>query len=278
MGLKVTVVVDNTVGVTSGVLGEWGLAMLLDFGDEQILFDTGEQGNIVKNAKALGVDLSRVNRLVLSHGHYDHTGGMIQFLKTRGPLPVYAHPELLTEHYGRGFGGQGEHYIGVPYRQVQLESLGASFVWQKEPQQIRPDLWWSGEIPRQTDFERVDERLLQKQGPEFAQDPILDDMSLFYTSDRGLVILLGCAHSGLVNIVEHAKKVTGIDKVRAIIGGTHLGPASPVQQEKTVAYLRELELECLAPNHCTGLPMAARLAAEFPAQFKWASAGTALEF
>jgi len=101
---------------------------------------------------------------------------------------------------------------------------------------------------------------------------------LFYESDKGLVILFGCAHAGLVNIIEYAKKVTGIDKVRAIVGGTHLGPTSPEQKEKSVAYLKTLNLEVIAPNHCTGLPMASRLAVEFPDQFTWASAGMTLEF
>lgn len=278
MGLKVSVLVENTVGVTTGVVAEWGLAMLLDFGDERILLDTGEQGNIVKNAKAQGIDLGQVDKLVLSHGHYDHTGGLLAFLQSKGSISVYAHPELLMGHYERHLNGQRERYIGVPYRLEQLESAGANFVWQREPVKIRPDLWLSGEIPRSTDFELGDTRLLNKQGLQFVQDQLPDDLSLFYESDNGIVILLGCAHAGLVNIVEHAKKVTGIDKVRAIVGGTHLGPTSPEQKEKTIDYLKSLNLEVLAPNHCTGLPMASRLAVEFPNQFRWASAGTTLEF
>ncbi len=279
MGLKATVIVENTVGVTTGVVAEWGLAILLDFGDERILLDTGEQGNIVNNARALKIDLGQVDKLVLSHGHYDHTGGLMEFLKRKGPIPVYAHPDLFMEHYGRGFSSdQGEHYIGVPYRLQQLESAGANFIWRRDPVKIRPDLWLSGEIPRNTDFERVDDRLLQKDDLQFVQDLLPDDFSLFYESDKGLVIFFGCAHAGLVNIVEQAKKVTGIDRVRAIVGGTHLGPTSPEQKEKTIDYLKTLNLEVIAPNHCTGLPMAGRLAGEFPAQFKWASAGTTLEF
>jgi len=278
MGLKVTVLVENTVGVSIGVVAEWGLAMLLDFGDERILLDTGEQGNIVKNARALDIDLGQVDKLILSHGHYDHTGGLMEFLKSKGPIPVYAHPELFMGHYVLDSSSQEEYYRGVPFRLEQLESAGANFIWQKEPIKIRSDLWLSGEIPRHTDFERVDDRLLVKDGSKFVKDLVPDDFSLFYESDKGLVIFFGCAHSGLVNIVEYAKKVTGINKVRAIVGGTHLGPASLEQKEKTIAYLKKLNLETMAPNHCTGLPMASRLAVEFPNQFKWACTGTKLEF
>lgn len=277
MGLKATVLVENTVGVMTGAVAEWGLSILLDFGDEIILFDTGEQGNIVKNARALGFDLNLVDKLVLSHGHYDHTGGLMEFLKSKGPVPIYAHPDLFIAH-SLSDGQTEQRYIGVPFRQEQLESAGANFIWQPKPIKIRPDLWLSGEIPRNTDFERVDERLLIKDGLQFTRDLVPDDFSLFYESDKGLVIFFGCAHAGLVNIIEYAKKLTGITKVHGIVGGTHLGPADPQQKEKTIAYLKTLDFEVIAPNHCTGLPMASRIAAEFPDRFKWASIGTTLEF
>lgn len=278
MSLKVTVLVENTVGVPLGLLSEWGLSMFLDFGDERILFDTGEQGSLIGNAQTMGINLKEIDEIVLSHGHYDHTGGLFQLLKYRGKVPVYAHPEIFAGHYGRGFNGQGDKYLGVPYRLEQLESAGAEFHFHRKPLELRPGLWLSGEIPRQTDFERIDDRMIKMQDGDVVQDTLPDDYSLFYASDKGLVILLGCAHAGLVNIVEWAKRVTGQEKVRAIIGGTHLGPASPEQQEKTVQYLRTLALECLAPNHCTGPDMLAKLAQEFPNQFAWAMAGSSLEF
>lgn len=276
--LRITVLVENTVGVTSGVTGEWGLAMLLDFGDERMLLDTGEQGNIVGNARALGIDLRLIDRVILSHGHYDHTGGLIQFLKVRGKVPAYAHPEIFSGHYGPGLRENEQKFIGVPFRLEQLQSAGAEFYWVREPQELRPGVWLSGEVPRRTEFERGDTRLVQNQDGMMVQDPLPDDFSVYYRTDAGLIILLGCAHAGVVNIIEHAKAVTGENRVRAVIGGTHLGPVEAVQKDKTIAYLKSLNVELLAPNHCTGLPMAARLAQEFPTAFRWASAGTVLEF
>lgn len=274
--LKVTILVENTVGVSLGLLSEWGLSMLLDFGDERLLFDTGEQGNLISNAHILGHDLLQIDRVILSHGHYDHTGGLFKFLQYRGRVPVYAHPDLFNGHYGRRL--NGPKYLGVPFRQEQLESAGAEFHWHKEPVELRPGLWLSGEIPRKTTFEKLDDRFLEIKGGRVVQDTLSDDLSLFYETDLGLVILLGCAHSGLVNIVEHAKRVTGEKRIRAILGGTHLAPASLDQKKQTIDYLRELDLTCLAPNHCTGLDMMSKLAAELPGAFVFAAAGTMLEF
>jgi 7,8-dihydropterin-6-yl-methyl-4-(beta-D-ribofuranosyl)aminobenzene 5'-phosphate synthase len=277
--LKVTILIENTVGVPLGLVSEWGLSILLDFGDERILFDTGEQGNLMSNAQLLGHDLRQIDRVILSHGHYDHTGGLLKFLQYKGRVPVHAHQDIFAAHYGRGFLGQGDKYLGVPFCKEQLESAGADFHWHREPVELSPGLWLSGEIPRATAFEQIDERMLESKEGNLVQDIMLDDFSLFYVTDKGLVILLGCAHSGLVNIVEHAKRVTGEGRVRAIIGGTHLGPATQEQQKQTIDYLRGLpDLTCLAPNHCTGLGMMNKLAAEFPAVFTWAAAGNTLEF
>jgi Metal-dependent hydrolases of the beta-lactamase superfamily II len=275
--LKIKVLVENTVGRPYGVLAEWGLAMLLDFGKELILFDTGQHGSLINNALVLGVDLRRITKVVLSHGHYDHTGGLLNFLKIRGKVPVYAHSDLFAGHYVKD-DGSDKKYIGIPFRLEQLESAGADFCWYREPLEISPDLWLSGEVPRRTGFEKGDKRLLQFNSNGPIKDPIHDDLSLFYKTDKGLAVILGCAHSGLVNIIEHARKVTGQKKIRAIIGGTHLGPVDSIQQEGTIEYLKSLDLECLAPNHCTGLPMACRLATEFPDQFRWAATGNTLEF
>jgi 7,8-dihydropterin-6-yl-methyl-4-(beta-D-ribofuranosyl)aminobenzene 5'-phosphate synthase len=274
--LKISILVENTISRPYGVFAEWGLSMLLDFGEELILFDTGQHGSLINNALTLGIDLRKITKVVLSHGHYDHTGGLLNFLKIRGNVPVYAHSDLLAGHYIKD-NVSDKKYIGIPFRLEQLESAGANFCWFKEPMEICPDVWLSGEVPRLTNFEKGDERLLQFNLSESIKDPIHDDLSLFYKTDKGLVVILGCAHSGLVNIIEHAKQVTGQKKVRAIIGGTHLGPVDPVQQEGTIEYLKSLDLECLAPNHCTGLPMAGRLALEFSDIFRWAATGNILE-
>lgn len=270
--VKIAVLSENTVGTTLGLCGEWGLSMLVETAGKRVLFDTGEQGCLVANADALGVDLRTVDALVLSHGHYDHTGGMRAFLRRRGRLPVYAHPDLFASHCGSL---PHEHYIGVPFSAEELSSLGADFHFVRTAVEIVPGLWVSGEIPRKTVFEKGDPRLYLKKDGQKMPDPFADDMSLYCVTPQGLVIILGCAHAGLVNIVEHARAVTGMSRVYGIIGGTHLGPVSAEQQAATIAYLQQLDLQFLAANHCTGLPMAARLAGLFGSVFRFAPAGSA---
>ncbi|MBC7324229.1 MAG: MBL fold metallo-hydrolase [Moorella sp. (in: Bacteria)] len=268
--VKITVISENTVGAPTGLVGEWGLAMLVDSGGKKILFDTGERGKLLNNAAALGVKLEEVDALVMSHGHYDHTGGLRAFLRTRGRLPVYAHPDLFALHYGAL---PREHYIGVPFCREELASLGAEFIFLREPEEIAPGLWVSGEVPRKTDFEVGDSRLFCLENGSKKTDPFHDDMSLYCLTPEGLVIILGCAHAGVVNIVEHARQVTGEKRVYGVIGGTHLGPVPAAQREATINYLKELGLTFLAANHCTGLPVIAQLAAIFGPRFHFAPAG-----
>lgn len=269
--LKISVVCENTVGEATGISGEWGLSMLIEKDGWRVLFDTGEKGYLVDNARAMGVDLTLIDALVLSHGHYDHTGGLQSFLRVRGRVPVWVHPDFFSLHYAAA---PRDHYIGVPYRRELLESMGADFTFSEHATEIRPGLWLSGTVPKKTDFEPGDSRLYAMEGGHKTIDAFRDDMSLYCVTDEGLVIILGCAHAGLVNIVQHAREVTGIEKVYGIIGGTHLGPAADRQKIQTISFLHQLDLGFLAANHCTGLPMAARLAGEFGRVFHFAPAGS----
>ncbi|MEW6426097.1 MAG: MBL fold metallo-hydrolase [Bacillota bacterium] len=161
----------------------------------------------------------------------------------------------------------------MPFCREELESLGADFVLGEEPREIAPGLLISGEVPRKTAFEEGDSRLFCLEDGKKAPDPLCDDMSLYCATPEGLVIILGCAHAGLVNITEHARQVTGVNRIYGIVGGTHLGPVADAQRDATIAYLQRLDLAFLAANHCTGLPVMARLAALFGARFHFAPAG-----
>jgi 7,8-dihydropterin-6-yl-methyl-4-(beta-D-ribofuranosyl)aminobenzene 5'-phosphate synthase len=271
--MKITVLIENSVGVLipMGLLGEHGLSLWIEHENYKILFDTGQTGRVVENAIRLGINLKEADFIVLSHGHYDHTGGLRAVLEYIGrPIDIYAHPDIFSLHC---VSSPVDRYIGIPFRQEELESLGARFKWIKEAQEIFPGIFLSGEVPRRTPFEKIDERMYIKAEDKKLPDPILDDMSLFIKTSKGLVIILGCAHSGVINIIEHAKEVTGEEKIYGIIGGTHLGPASGKQIEETLIKFAQLNLGLIVANHCTGLPVAARFKEIFGSRFKFGATG-----
>jgi len=270
--MKITVLIENSVGVLipTGLCGEHGLSLWIEHEGYKILFDTGQTGRVVENALRLGINLKEADAIVLSHGHYDHAGGLKSVLEFIGkPIDIYAHKDVFSLHYASLI----DRYIGIPFRKEELEGLGANFKWIKEPAEIFPNIWVSGEVPRKTTFEKMDERLYIKEDDKKLPDPILDDMSLFIKTNKGLVIILGCAHSGMVNIIEHAKDVTKENRVYGIIGGTHLEPASGKQIEETLVYLARQDFSILAANHCTGLKVASKFKEIFGNKFRFGATG-----
>lgn len=270
MSIKITVLCDNTVGLPLPLAGEWGLALLVEVGDKKILFDAGGQGHVVANAATLGVDLGEVEAVVMSHGHHDHAGGLRSFLQLRGQVPVYAHPDFFSPHYTTV---PWRRYIGVPYNREELESLGAEFVFTWEPREIFPLVWVSGEVPRKSGFELGDGSLFCLREGVKLPDPLRDDLSLYCVTEEGIVVIVGCAHAGLINIVEHAREVTRENRIYGIIGGTHLGMVAEEVREETIRYLEDLDLSFLAANHCTGLRVMIRLADVFGSRFHFAPVG-----
>jgi len=277
MRVKLTILCDNTVGRPIAAVGEHGFACLVETTEGATLFDTGQGLGLAQNARALRKDLSSVRRVVLSHGHYDHVGGLPDLLRITSPLDVHAHPEIFSERLWEG--ADSTRDIGIPYRRAHLESLGARFCLQTEYTEIAPGLRLSGEIHRTTDFERGDPRMvaLAPDGKRLTPDPFRDDLSLFIDSDRGLIVLLGCAHAGLINILRHALAKTGCDSIYAVLGGTHLGSAGDADFESTLEALDSFSIERLGVSHCTGLPRAARLQERYGRRFFFASVGTVLE-
>ena len=273
MEIKITTLSENTAG--PGALGEWGLSMLVEADGMRILFDTGSGTAAVHNAQLMGIDLATVDRMVLSHGHYDHTGGLLEVLKRAGGKEIIAHPDVWARKYG-SLDNSPKRYVGIPFVREALEVMGASFHLSKEPMKLSEHVMTTGEIPMVTDYEVVEKYLCVMEGNELKQDSLDDDLALIIDAEFGLVVILGCAHHGIVNTLKQAQKVMGKELIYAAIGGTHLVHASKERLEKTAAALQEMGVQHLGVSHCTGFNASAYLAREFGDRFFMNNAGTRL--
>jgi 7,8-dihydropterin-6-yl-methyl-4-(beta-D-ribofuranosyl)aminobenzene 5'-phosphate synthase len=300
MEIRITTLSENTAA-RLGLLAEWGLSILVEIDGHKVLLDTGLSISAAYNAIALGIDLSQIDKIVLSHGHRDHTGGLLHILRlVRKQVEVIAHPDIWAAKYVVRPGGK-EEYIGIPFPREAAESSGASFRLTKEPVWISENVVTSGEIPMLTEYETIAPILCVKEpcpepfgscdsegakqpknlaqgklreATELKPDLLRDDRAVFIKSDRGLIVILGCAHRGVVNTLRYAQKLTGVEAIYAVIGGTHLVAASLERIDFTVADLRKLDVQRLGACHCTGLPAASILAREFGDSFFFNNAGT----
>jgi 7,8-dihydropterin-6-yl-methyl-4-(beta-D-ribofuranosyl)aminobenzene 5'-phosphate synthase len=244
----------------------------------RVLFDTGQGLGILNNSLILKRPLSEIDALVLSHGHYDHTSGIPQVMQNLDTIPVYCHPDVFLERYWSD--GMTKRHIGIRLTRSYLESLGCRFDFVSEFSEILPGVFVTGEVPRTTRFEPPDPNMkvaVDKDGHvELVQDFLKDDLSMVLDMSKGLVVILGCAHSGIINILRWVSSNLPGRSVHTVLGGTHLGFARPEQFEQTLAALEEFEIARLGASHCTGLENASRLYCALGQRFFHASVGVSV--
>ena len=275
MKYRITIICDNSVGPLGGTLGEHGFSALVEWEGGSLLFDTGQGDTLLHNALRMNRDLHGVKQVALSHGHYDHTGGLLPLLRNCGGKEVFAHPGVFNRRFRVKDTGESIP-IGIPYEKSFLMGLGGNFNLAADFREIAPGIFLTGEVPRVTPFERGDAGLCCDDAG-CASDPLPDDQSVVIRSEKGLVLLLGCCHAGLINTIEHAMAKTGIGTLYAVIGGTHLGFSSASQTEETIHALHRHGLAKICAGHCTGFAVAARLLKEFPRQFHPSHVGYTIE-
>ena len=241
MNFKITTLCENNIGHGSqNLIGEHGLSFCVEAGDRRVLFDTGQNLGLANNADVLGVDLSRIDTVVLSHGHYDHSSGLKSLLDCNTDFALHAHPGVFGSK--QRMAGDNYKYIGIPLERKDLEQKGI------------------------------------KGGSKYSADTLPDDRALILDTEKGLVVLLGCSHRGVVNTLVHVTQITGRQKIHAILGGLHLGKASVEKLKKIADHLQAFGLEKIGVGHCTGPKAFVALANQFKDRLFLNTVGNVMEF
>lgn len=249
--MKIYILSDNFSG--AGFLAEHGLSYLIETQGNYLLFDTGGSDVFLKNAALMNVNIDSVKTVVLSHGHWDHANGLIHLENKK----LITHPNSFIRRYRKS----NKEYLGM---NLSYEQAKEKFEIQTstKPLQIFDNLYFLGEIPRILDFEKWQSPYFDETGKD---DYIPDDSAIALVEDNQLIVVTGCSHSGICNIIEHAKKVTGLNKIKAVIGGFHL-KYNNERTRKTVEYFKNEKIDKIMPSHCTQLPALAQFFNAFEIQ------------
>lgn len=271
------------------IKAENGLALLVDvyFGGQRyrILLDTGLTDDVIlHNMKALGIAPDEIDHVVISHGHPDHYGGLLGLLKAREfPLTVTLHPDAFLTRHVYTQSGMVIPFYNQTFVREELEAEGARFVLAKDPVPVCPACMTTGEIPLDVSFEPpgppsgTPTSLWCVRDGKFEEDPTLDDLAVVVNlKDKGLVVVTGCAHAGVINTIRQAQKVTGVNSLHSLMGGFHLGfPGIPEEKGvNTIDELKKLNPSYVSPMHCSGFRTLAAVQKEMPEAFLLNTAGT----
>jgi len=282
--VKITVLADNLVGFRGKLFGQHGASYLVEAlykGQlKKILVDTGWNGDaLLFNMTALGVEPKSIDAIIITHGHWDHTGGLVKVLENTGgkQIPIVMHPQSLKSVF-----------IAEPFiRPVgiisfsdysDLRKLGGYPILSRDPVKIGPGIFTTGEIERSSGFEKVEEnyQFIDNNG-RLVHDEILDDIALVIKLKRGIGVVTGCGHAGVVNIVKKAISLTKEETVRFILGGLHLAQASEDRISKTIEALSSFNIESIYAGHCTGLNASCALQRAFSSKFNQIYVGMSIE-
>lgn len=248
--LKITTLVDNNALLGSRLWAEHGLSFLIEADGEKILFDTGQSAEVIAhNLDELKEDLSDLKYVVLSHGHYDHTGGLKEIAQRTDNATVFAHPKVFDDKYGK----RGAFYkpIGIPFEENNLKN-SFKFHLNEYDSEIIEGIRTTGQIPRVTEFEHVPEMFCIRKNDGYIKDDILDDQALILETQKGIIVILGCTHSGVVNTLLRVKEITGKKEIWGLFGGMHLRAAKEPHLKQTARVLKKYKIQSFGLSHCSG--------------------------
>jgi 7,8-dihydropterin-6-yl-methyl-4-(beta-D-ribofuranosyl)aminobenzene 5'-phosphate synthase len=275
--VTVTILIENTVS-RSDLKAEHGLSMLVETSHGTILWDTGQSSLFIENARKMGVSLDTIDHVALSHGHYDHTGGLSAILALKPDVHVHGHPELFTSRYSKQTARETViRAVGSHVSQDDINASCGSLTLERYMSELFSGVFLTGEIPQISGVEETGGGFFLDEVCEH-RDTLYDDQALIIESTRGIIVLLGCAHAGVINTLNHIAHLTSTQKIYAVLGGLHLLRASDERLEETAAVLERYNVQLIGPCHCTGSRAMAFIQSRFPDRFLTCETGTCISF
>jgi 7,8-dihydropterin-6-yl-methyl-4-(beta-D-ribofuranosyl)aminobenzene 5'-phosphate synthase len=282
--LRITVLMEDYAGYEAKYWGSHGIALLLDITSgtqkKRLLLDVGQSPEaLIHNMEVAGIEPGSIDMIFISHCHYDHTLALSGILeRINKEIPVIGHPDIFRKNYSmepfiREIGATDEN------KPERLIELGAQLILVREPFRLMQGVISTGEIKRRTDFEGAGIGTYNIENGRFVPDGLKDDMSLVLNlKGKGLMIATGCSHAGIINIIEHARDITGIDKLYGIIGGLHLIKADDRLIGQTIDHMENLNPDVVIPGHCTGHKAQYRFWERFGDRYRLMYSGKVFEF
>ncbi|HZD59080.1 MAG TPA: MBL fold metallo-hydrolase [Anaerolineae bacterium] len=279
---KLTILVDNTImefipdsgmvkhlsGPQGNFLAEHGFSALIETEGAKVLVDTGVTGIAMEhNLGLLGYTMDDIDVIVFSHGHIDHTGGLE---KVKGR--IIAHPEVFYERYLTPKEGV-KYDLTSPTPDPKKHKIE----FHAKPVKLARGVMTTGEVPRKHEWEEL-KIFKRKEGEDLVEDKLHDDMGIVINTVKGLVVLQGCSHAGIINTVEAAKEITGVDEVYCVIGGLHLIGPGEKKIDRTIQEFKRLNIKKVIPIHCSGFEGIKQVSLQMPEQFEYCTVGCQIEF
>lgn len=249
--LKVHILTDDRVR-KRGLLAEHGLSLWIEKDDKSILFDTGQSSVFFHNAKNMGINLETADYIVISHGHYDHSGGLGYFPYKNEAPTIYAHPDVVFKKFASTDKDEPSKDVGIPFDISDFEWLNNKIFYTRQPLEIEQGILLSGEIPCSNNFEEVPQCFFIEKDGRVTHDMMLDEQMLIIEDNNELAIFLGCSHPGIINSIKYAKKLLPDKNIKLLVAGMHLENVSSKRLQTTIQHLLDMNIQKVIPLHCTG--------------------------